>query len=238
MVLKDNMEDFSQLEQIVGAKFKDYSQIKSAFIHRSYLNEHKNITEHNERLEFLGDAVLELIVTEYLYLNFKESEGELTNWRSALVKRETLAHVARKIQISQYIKLSKGEDLSGGREKDYILANTVEAFLGALYFDSGYDVVKKFVIDNILILLKDILDSGLHIDAKSSFQEQSQSIMGFTPEYRTVKEEGPDHEKIFTVGLFLEKEMISIGKGTSKQMAEQNAAEEGLKVKRWGKYRN
>jgi len=229
--------DFSKLENRSNIKFKDSSLLETSFIHRSYLNENKGIKEHNERLEFLGDAVLELIVTEFLFNNYDEPEGDLTNWRSALVKRETLAIVARELSLGGYLKLSKGEESSGGREKDYILANTVEALLGAIYLDQGYDVSKKFVETFIICKLDLILKEGLHIDAKSNFQEESQAVMGITPEYRIINEEGPDHAKIFTVGVYLAGELLGKGEGPNKQTAEQHAAIEGLKKKGWGKYK-
>jgi ribonuclease-3 len=230
--------NFEKLEQRLDIKFNNNDLIETAFTHRSYLNEHKNVLEHNERLEFLGDAVLELIVTEYLYKNFQAAEGDLTNWRSALVKRETLAQVAREVELQEYLKLSKGEDLSGGRNKDYILANTVEALIGAMYLDLGYETVRKFLDKQLLVKLQLILDKGLHIDSKSSFQEESQSIVGITPEYKLLKEEGPDHEKTFTIGVFLKENLIAEGSGSSKQAAEQNAAEAGLKKNKWGKYKS
>jgi len=229
--------DFLDLEKKIGFNISNLKLLETAFIHRSYLNENKMTPSHNERLEFLGDAVLELIVTEYLYLNYENPEGDLTNWRSALVKRDTLAIVARELNLGQYIQLSKGEELSGGREKDYILANTVEAMIGALYLDLGYEVVKSFLDKYLLVKLKNILENGLHIDAKSNFQEESQSIVGITPDYRLIKEVGPDHDKTFTVGLYLNDELISKGVGSSKQTAEQDAADHGLKKKKWGKYK-
>jgi len=229
--------NFSKLEKTVGQKFNDIELFQIAFTHRSYLNENKDIREHNERLEFLGDAVLELIVTEYLFSNFNKAEGEMTNWRSALVKKETLAETARELNLNKYIKLSKGEDASGGRDKDYILANTCESFIGALYLDLGYEAVRNFLNKKLLIKLKDILEKGSYIDAKSNFQEESQSIVGVTPSYKLVKEEGPDHEKIFTVGAFLDDKLISKGLGSSKQIAEQDAAKNALKKKKWGKYK-
>lgn len=225
-----------KLANKIGCSFKSESAIMKAFVHRSYLNENKDCFEHNERLEFLGDAVLELVVTEHLYNNFDKPEGELTNWRSALVKRETLAAVSRELELGNLIKLSRGEELSGGRDKDYILANTLEAFIGAFYLDSGYDEVRGFISKYLLVKLQLILDQGLHIDAKSSFQEEAQSIVGITPEYRIMNEEGPDHNKIFTVGVYLNGDLIGSGKGSSKQAAEQDAAEEGLKNRKWGKY--
>jgi len=229
--------DFSDFEKKLGFKINNSALLETAFTHRSYLNENKYVKEHNERLEFLGDAVLELVVTEYLYLNYDNQEGDLTNWRSALVKRDTLAQVARELGLGKYIKLSKGEDLSGGREKDYILANTVEAMLGALYLDLGFEIVKKFLHKYLLVKLDNILEKGLYIDAKSNFQEESQSIVGITPDYRLLKEIGPDHDKTFTIGLYLGEELISKGVGSSKQLAEQDAADHGLRKKKWGKYK-
>lgn len=225
---------YSKFEEQTGLTFKDNHVLKSAFIHRSYLNEHKGSKfESNERLEFLGDAVLELVVTEYLYGNYPNPEGELTNWRSALVKGEMLAKVARTLKLGDYLFLSHGEEKSGGREKDYLLANTFEAVIGVIYLELGYEKAKDFIHKFLLIHLEEILDKGSHIDAKSKLQERAQEKVGITPNYELHSEEGPDHNKIFTMTAFIGERMVGKGKGSSKQVAEQKAAEDALKRLKW-----
>jgi len=225
---------YSKLEKQIDVQFDDQDLLRNAFIHRSYLNEHKsNKLEHNERLEFLGDAVLELIVTEFLYLNYPNPEGDLTNWRSALVKGEMLAKIARQLKLGEYLFLSKGEDSSGGRDKDYLLANTFEALLGVIYLQKGYEISKVFVSKFLLFHLEDILETGSHIDAKSRFQEIAQEKVGTTPAYKLVHDEGPDHNKIFTMGAFIGERMVGKGDGGSKQSAEQRAAEDALERLKW-----
>lgn len=225
---------YKKLEKKIGLKFKDQHLIKNAFIHRSYLNEHKDSEyESNERLEFLGDAVLELVVTEYLYTNYPNPEGELTNWRSALVKGEMLAKVAYQLDLGSYLHLSKGEENSGGRDKDYLLANVLEALIGVIYLELGYKKVEKFIEKFLLAHLESILEEGSHIDAKSKFQELSQDKMGVTPVYQLMHDEGPDHDKIFTMGAYIEDKVVGKGGGGSKQAAEQKAAEDALKRLKW-----
>jgi len=225
---------YKKLEEKIGIKFKSHDLLKVAFVHRSYLNEHKDTKlEHNERLEFLGDAVLELIVTEYLYLNFPNPEGELTNWRSALVKGEMLAKIARQLNIGEYLQLSHGEEKSGGREKDYLLANTFEALIGVIYLELGYEKAKKFVTKFLLVNLDEILKTGAHIDAKSKFQELSQDKVGITPAYKLLHDEGPDHDKKFTMGAYIGEKLVGKGVGSSKQIAEQKAAEDSLERLKW-----
>ncbi len=226
---------YTELENITGITFKDHLLYQTCFTHKSYLNEHRYIKrDHNERLEFLGDAVLELIVTEYLYKHYPhKTEGELTNWRSALVRGGNLSKLSRELNLGKYLYLSKGEEKSGGRNKDYILANCFEAFLGAIYLDNGYKVAKRFVYDFLLIHLETIIAKGLHIDAKSKFQELAQEYVSITPIYKCVKEEGPDHNKIFTMGAYLDDKLIASGKGSSKQNAEQNAATAALSIMKW-----
>jgi ribonuclease III len=225
---------YKKLEEKIDIKFKSHDLLKVAFIHRSYLNEHKDTKlEHNERLEFLGDAVLELIVTEYLYLNFPNPEGELTNWRSALVKGEMLAKIARQLNIGEYLQLSHGEEKSGGREKDYLLANTFEALIGVIYLELGYEKAKKFVTEFLLVNLDEILKTGSHIDAKSKFQELSQDKVGVTPAYKLLHDEGPDHDKKFTMGAYIGDKLVGKGIGSSKQIAEQKAAEDSLARLKW-----
>lgn len=222
------------LQVAVGHEFKNVELLRVALTHRSYLNEHKSATEHNERLEFLGDAVLELIVTKYLFKTYPDRpEGELTTWRSALVKGERLAAVARDLQLGQYLQLSRGEAKSGGRDKGFLLANTFEAVLGALYLDAGFTAAEKFVARVLLPLLAGILAEGEHIDAKSRLQELAQERRGITPEYRLLSATGPDHEKIFTMGAFLREENVGLGSGGSKQAAEQSAARDALEKLAW-----
>jgi ribonuclease-3 len=209
--------------------------LKQAFTHRSYLNEHRDLEiGHNERLEFLGDAVLELIVTEYLYTKYPDSnEGELTAFRSALVNAVTMADAASKIGMNDFLLLSKGESKDTGRARQIILANTIEALIGAIYLDQGYETAKYFISTNIFNLIEKIVEEKSWIDSKSKFQEQAQENESVTPLYKTLKEEGPDHDKKFTVGVYLGKEKIAEGEGKSKQDAEQVAAANALKVKDW-----
>ncbi|KKU80509.1 MAG: Ribonuclease 3 [Candidatus Peregrinibacteria bacterium GW2011_GWA2_47_7] len=215
--------------------FKNRALLETAFVHKSYINEHRSEgMENNERLEFLGDAVLELVTTEYLFRRFPESgEGELTALRSALVKGKHLANVGAQLEVGKYLYVSRGEEKSGGREKQYIVANTVEALIGALYLDRGFKKSHEFIDKFILKNLGDIVDKKLHIDAKSQFQELTQERLGVTPEYRLLREEGPDHNKIFTMGAFIGEECIAEGGGSSKQKAEQEAAQAALKAKHW-----
>lgn len=223
------MDRYSELEKTIGLHFENRKLLEQAFVHRSYLNEFRGKgIEDNERLEFLGDAVLELIVTEYLYEHYQKPEGILTNWRSALVKGKNLAEIATKLSLGSYLHLSKGEKRSGGEKKQYILANTFEALLGAIYLEKGYKDAKKFVETHVIIYLEEIIAKGLYIDAKSRFQEITQEKSMITPQYRVIEEKGPDHDKVFTVGVYLEERLIGKGVGTSKQSAEQAAAEEAL----------
>lgn len=226
---------YKSLINTIGVQFRDLELLDLAFVHKSYLNEHRKFkTDHNERLEFLGDAVLELIVTEHLYKKYpQEGEGVLTNWRSALVKGKHLAEIAIELELGIYLYLSRGEERSGGRKKNYILANTLESLIGAIYLDQGYQVTQEFAEKHILVRLDQILEKGQHIDAKSRFQEIAQELIGLTPDYKFLSETGPDHEKIFTMGLYLGKEKIAEGQGSSKQKAEQEAALAGLKAKDW-----
>jgi ribonuclease-3 len=225
---------YKKFEKQIGMKFKNWHLLRTAFVHRSYLNEHKDSKlEHNERLEFLGDAVLELVTTEYLYLNFPNPEGDLTNWRSALVKGDMLAKVSKELGIGEYLFLSHGEEKSGGREKDYLLANTFEAVIGVIYLELGYKKAKKFIEKFLLVRLDEILKTGSHIDAKSKLQEIAQERVGVTPDYQLQHEEGPDHDKIFTMGAFIDDRMVGKGNGSSKQIAEQVAAEDALKRLKW-----
>ncbi len=229
---------YAELEKKLSITFSDLNLIDTAFVHKSYMNEHDDLkSQHNERLEFLGDAVLELVVTEYLYKKYpEEEEGVLTNWRSALVKGKHLAEIAAELDLGLYLYLSRGEERSGGRKKNYILANTLEALIGAIYLDQDYKMAHTFIDSFILKRLDEILKKGLHIDAKSRFQEIAQEALGITPEYRLMKEEGPDHNKAFIMGAYIGEEFIAEGTGSSKQKAEQEAASAGLKKKEWTNY--
>lgn len=232
------MNRYEELEKRIKITFKNPQLIDTAFVHKSYINEHKDRKmEHNERLEFLGDAVLELVVTDFLFKHYpKEEEGILTNWRSALVKGKNLAEIANELDLGMYLYLSRGEERSGGRKKNYILANTLEALIGAIYLDQEYKSAHAFIDEFILKRLGEILEKGLHIDAKSHFQEVAQEVLGVTPEYRLQKDEGPDHDKVFTMGAYIGEELIAEGAGSSKQKAEQEAAIAALKVKQWENY--
>lgn len=223
------MSGTKKIEKIIGVEFKDKSLLELAFIHRSYLNENRRVKEHNERLEFLGDAVLELVVTEYLYKNYENPEGELTNWRSALVKTETISQTAKELGFEDFLKLSRGEAKSKGRARQLILANSFEAVIGAIYLDKGLASSRKFIEKNLISKLEGILEAEAHIDAKSRFQEMAQEKDGLTPSYKVLSEEGPDHEKVFTMGVYLSDKLAGRGSGASKQAAEQMAAADALK---------
>ncbi len=228
------MKNFSKIEKKLDIKFKDKNLLMQAFCHRSYLNENpKCDLENNERLEFLGDAVLELVVTEYLYKNYKESEGQLTNWRAALVNSQSLAEIAEELGFNDYILLSRGEAKDTGKARQSILANAFEAFLGALYLDQGLRAVRNFINKYLIKKLSYIVENGLFRDAKSFFQEIAQKEIKITPEYKVLEEAGPDHAKEFTIGVFLGDKLIAKGKGSSKQEAEEKAARNALKVKNW-----
>src|SRR3989344_4487197 len=228
-------KNFSELEEKLGIKFKHPEFLVQAFVHRSYLNEHRDFPlGHNERLEFLGDAVVELAVTEFLFDEYLNPEGELTNWRAALVNAKMLASVAYEIGMEPYLFLSHGESKDAGtKARDYIMANLFEAAIGAIYLDRGYDVVKQFITRWVISRLPYVLENGLYMDAKSRFQESAQEIVGTTPSYRVIEEEGPDHAKNFKVGVYLDKELIATGEGSSKQEAQTEAAEAAVKVKSW-----
>ncbi len=231
--------DFSKFEEKAGVKFKDESLLRQAFTHRSYINENRSANgagaiEHNERLEFLGDAVLELVITDYLYIKMKESdEGELTSLRSALVNADTCARVATEIGANDFLLLSRGESKDTGRARQYILANTLEALIGAIYVDQNYEVAKEFILNHLVPIMEEILKTGTWIDAKSLFQEKAQEIVGHTPAYKTVKESGPDHDKHFTVQVSVGNEVYGEGQGQSKQDAEQSAAKNALEKQGW-----
>lgn len=229
------MIDFSEFEKKTGIFFKNKDLLKQAFIHRSYINENLKVgLSHNERLEFLGDAVLELIVTDFLYKKYpSHPEGDLTSFRSALVNAVTISESAISLGMDQFLLLSKGESKDKGKARQYILANTYEAYLGALYLDQGYKISEEFVSFSLLPKTEEIVEKKLWKDAKSFVQEKSQEIFAVTPSYKVLHESGPDHDKFFTVGIFFGVELIAEGKGKSKQEAEQKAAENALKIKNW-----
>lgn len=229
------MSVFKDLEQYLQIRFKKGGLVEQAFIHRSVINESSDQKkmESNERLEFLGDAVLELVVTEYLYKNYPNPEGELTNWRAALVRGEHLAEVARRLDLGKYLRLSRGEELSGGRTKDYILANTFEAVIGVIYLEKGLPAAEKVIFKVVIPALQPILAEQKHIDAKSHLQEVAQEKRSITPTYEIITAEGPDHAKIFTIAAYIGKEKVGEGEGPSKQKAEQNAARNALQKLHW-----
>lgn len=228
--------DLTKLQKKIGFTFKDESLIKQALVHRSYLNEHPDFKlGHNERLEFLGDAVLEIVVTEFLYVNFQDTpEGELTNWRASLVNAKMLYEVAAELGIEDYLYLSKGEARDKNKKsRQFILADAVEAIIGALYLDQGVEATKEFILKNVVSKLDNILKNQAYLDPKSHFQEKAQEERGVTPHYEILEETGPDHAKIFTVGLYLGEELITTGQGSSKQEAQVEAATSGLQKMNW-----
>jgi len=229
------MKDPSLLEKKLAIDFADHDLLIQALVHRSYLNENPGFrVSHNERLEFLGDAVLELVVTEYLYQQYPEKpEGELTNWRAALVNAKMLARVAQNLGLNDFILLSRGESKELGKARQYILANTYEALVGALYLDKGYAACLAFIAKYLLPELPHIIEAELFRDAKSRFQEEAQERVGITPTYKVLQEWGPDHAKHFVIGVFLGEEEVAQGEELSKQEAEEEAARHALEVKRW-----
>ena len=228
-------KDFSGLEEKLGVKFKNIDLLNQAMVHRSYLNEHPDFRlGHNERLEFLGDAVLELIVTEYLYANYPNPEGDMTNWRAALVNANTLSVICKDTGAEAYLFLSRGESKdTGTKARQYILANAFEAIIGAIYLDGGYEAAKIFITERVLVKLPYILEHKLYLDPKSRFQEAAQEVAGITPNYRVIDEKGPDHDKWFKIGVYLNDDLVAEGEGSSKQEAQVQAAENGIKAKGW-----
>jgi len=229
------MKDFSILEKKLNLKFKNKDLLVQAFVHRSYLNENPSFhLKHNERLEFLGDAVLELVISEYLYKQYPEkSEGELTNWRAALVNAKMLAQIAQDLELNEFLLLSRGEARELGKARQYILANTFESLIGSIYLDLGYKSCNDFINKYLIAKLPVIIENGLLKDAKSYFQEKAQEKTGITPVYKVLKEWGPDHEKQFVIGVFLEDELVAEREGSSKQEAEERAARKALENKGW-----
>ena len=235
MISPNHMINFSDFEKKIKVVFKNKNLLKQAFTHRSYINENGGASlSHNERLEFLGDAVLELIVTDFLYRKYPSyAEGELTALRSALVNAIIISEIAGEIGMNDYLLLSKGEAKDFGKARMYILANTYEALIGAMYMDAGYDVTNKFITKTLLPKTEEIVNKKLWRDAKSLVQERAQEFMSVTPAYKVLTQSGPDHDKHFTVGIYFGGELVAEGKGKSKQEAEQSAAMCALKAKDW-----
>lgn len=227
--------DLEKLQELLNVRFTDTTVLLSAITHRSYLNEHREATwDHNERLEFLGDAVLELVVTDYLFNKYTDKpEGELTAVRAALVNTVSLSAASEKLGINEYLLMSKGEAKDVGRARQYILANAFEACIGAIYIDQGYDAAKEFIAGRLFDLTDDIINKRLWQDAKSRFQELAQEHESVTPRYETLKQDGPDHDRVFTVGVYLKNDLVAEGDGRSKQEAEQQAAEHAISEKGW-----
>jgi ribonuclease-3 len=213
----------------LGFEFQNIQLLITALTHRSYVNEHKkSVNEHNERLEFLGDAVLELVVTDFLYRNYTEQEGILTSWRAALVRTESIGEAGALLGYEPLVRMSRGEKQGGDRARQQILANAFEAVTGAIYLERGYDDASAFIHKHIISKLDSILESGSWRDAKSHLQEVSQKIDGMTPQYRVIEEVGPDHDKTFTLGVYVGDKLMGRGMGPSKQVAQQQAAQAAL----------
>lgn len=225
------IEEFAKKIEI---EFKNLDLLKEALTHRSYLNENRKYKlNHNERLEFLGDAVLELVVTDFLFRNYNNPEGEMTSWRAALVNGEMLAKICSDLGVEGYILMSKGEANDKGRARQYLLANAFEAIIGAIYLDQGYAQAEEFIKKNVLVKMEEVLSDKLYLDPKSYFQEKAQEEYKETPSYKVIKEEGPDHDKNFTVGVYVGNELVAKGSGASKQEAQRSAAQAGLEKKGW-----
>lgn len=215
----------------LGFEFENIDLLITALTHRSYVNEHKkSVNEHNERLEFLGDAVLELAVTDHLFRNFKEPEGILTSWRAALVRTESIGATGDRLGYEPLVRMSRGEKQGSDRARQQILANAFEAVIGAIYLEKGYEQAEAFIAENILSKLDDILKTGSWRDPKSHLQEISQRVDGFTPQYKVLDEIGPDHDKVFTLGVFVGETLMGRGTGPSKQNAQQAAARAALEA--------
>jgi ribonuclease III len=223
--------DIKKFESKIGLKFKDKELLKRSLTHRSFLNENKDEElKNNERLEFLGDAVLELVISEYLFNTYPErAEGDLTSFRAAVVKTDSLAKISKQLGIGEFLLMSKGEEMTGGREKDYLLANTFEAIIGALYLDQGYEPVKEFLIKHLVPQISTIVKYRLDIDSKTKLQETTQTKFKTTPVYKVIKEKGPDHDKVFTVAVMIKGKIYGEGEGITKQKAEDAAAGQALR---------
>ena len=229
------MNNLQEFQKSLDIKFNDENLLKQAFVHRSYLNEHPNLKlEHNERLEFLGDAVVELIITDDLYKILKEPEVKLTSWRAALVNSDMMSKISERIRIGDFLMLSRGEAKDTERARQYILADTLEALIGALYLDRGYQECEKFVRAHLIPELPKIIEEKKYVDDKSYFQERAQEEVGITPRYQVLREWGPDYARHFEVGVFVKEDLIEDGEGLSKQEAEQKAAGKALKKMGWG----
>ena len=228
--------NLTTIESIIGIAFKNRDLLEQALVHRSYLNENPHFRlSHNERLEFLGDAVLELVVTEELYHTFPEKpEGELTSLRAALVNSKMLSEVSQALGLNDHLLLSRGEAKDIGRARQFILANTFEALIGALYLDQGYATAHDLIKRHLMPHLESVLSGKLYQDPKSLFQEEAQERVGITPSYEVIRQWGPDHDKHFVVGIYLGQELVAEGEGPSKQVAQEEAAKLGLKAKGWG----
>ena len=226
------VKPINELESLIGINFKNQQLLVRALTHRSFINEHPEWTEgHNERLEFLGDAVLELIVSSYLYETYTERpEGELTSFRSAVVKTEALAKLAREIHLGEFLRMSYGEQITGGADKDYLLANTLESLIGAIYLDQGFETTQKFVLNLIKPLLTHVVKYRLDIDHKTKFQEIAQRLYKVTPHYKLIESSGPDHDRKFKMGAYLKHKLIATGTGNSKQKAEEIAAKKAIDI--------
>lgn len=227
--------DFNTFQEKLGLEFNELDLLRQAFTHRSYLNEHRGeVKGHNERLEFLGDAVLELIATHFLYEKFPaQTEGDLTAYRAALVNAVTCAEVAQELGMNDYLLLSRGEAKDTGRARGILMANAFEALVGAIYLDQGYDAAKSFIDKYLFPKIDNIIQKKLWLDAKSSLQEKIQDVEGVTPSYAVLKEWGPDHDKHFVVGVHVKDKLLAEGQGKSKQEAEQDAARAALLARGW-----
>ena len=227
---QDNLHYQKFAGEVLGVTFVNIDLLITAFTHRSYLNEHKKtVKQHNERLEFLGDAVLELITTEFLFNNYTEQEGILTNWRSSLVRTESISAASARLNFESMLRLSKGEKRGTDRARAQILANTYEAVIGAIYLDQGYEASRQFIEKSLLVTFENILATGSWMDSKSHLQELVQSTVGPTPSYKVLSEVGPDHDKTFTIGAFVNGKLLGQGTGASKQIGQQQAADMALK---------
>lgn len=229
------MSELSRFEERIGVSFADKLLLQQAFTHRSYINEHRELKSgHNERLEFLGDAVLELVVTEFLYAKYPEKqEGELTAYRAALVNTQSIADAATQLEMNDFLLLSRGEAKDTGRARQIILANAFEAVIGAVYLDKGYAAARDFIAAQLFHKTDDVVAKRLWQDAKSRFQEAAQEHEGATPSYELLAQSGPDHDKRFIVGVYIRQELVAKGEGKSKQEAQQAAAERALGVRNW-----